>query len=109
VRPRRCVGSVRSLITAALLVALSCAPTLAQAAATPSYPSYYGAAGEVSGKKLAQPAQLDVSPGSPQDYAAREAAAPQLAAFSGGGGGIYIGTGALVVALLVVVVVLLVR
>jgi len=48
-------------------------------------------------------------PGSPQDYAAREAAAPQLAGFSGGGGGIYIGTGALVVALLVVVVILLVR
>jgi hypothetical protein len=44
-----------------------------------------------------------------QDYAAREAAAPQLAGFAGGSGGIYIGTGALVVALLVVVIVLVVH
>jgi len=43
------------------------------------------------------------------DYAAREAAAPQLAGFAGGGGDVYIGTGALVVALLVVIVVLIVR
>jgi len=43
------------------------------------------------------------------DYAAREAAAPQLASFAGGSSGIYIGTGALVVVLLVVVIVLLVR
>jgi hypothetical protein len=89
-----------------LLVALSCAPTFAQASVTPSS---YGTAGEVPGKKFAQPEQLDFSPGSPQDYAAREAASPQLAGFAGGGGGIYIGTGALVVGLLVVIVILLVR
>jgi hypothetical protein len=93
-------------MTAVLLVALSCAPSLAQAAITPSS---YRAAGDIPGKQLAQPEQRDVSPGSPQDYAAREAAAPQLAAFSGGGGGLYIGTGVLVVALLVVLVIVLVR
>jgi hypothetical protein len=106
VTPGSFAGFMRRSVTAILLVALACAPTLAQAAVTPSY---HGAAGEVPGEKLAQPERLDVSPGSPQDYAAREAAAPQLAGFSGGGGGIYIGTGALVVALLVVVVILLVR
>jgi len=97
---------MRGLTTAILVVALTCAPTLAQAGVTPTS---HGAAGEVSSKRLAQPEQLDVSPGSPQDYAAREAAAPQLAGFAGGGGGIYIGTGALVVGLLVVIVILLVR
>jgi hypothetical protein len=100
---------MRRFITVILVVALSCAPTLARASVTPTS---HRAAGTVPGKTLAQPEQLDVSsptPGSPQDYAERERAAPQLAGFSGGGGGIYIGTGALVVALLVVVVILLVR
>jgi hypothetical protein len=36
-----------------------------------------------------------VSPDSARDYAAREAAAPQLAEFASGSGGIYIGTGVL--------------
>ena len=50
-----------------------------------------------------------VSPDSARDYAAREAAAPQLAEFAGGSGGIYIGTGVLVVALVVVVIILVLR
>jgi len=106
VKPRLFVGSMRRSITLLLLVALSWSPSLAQAAVTPSF---HREASTVPGKRLAQPERLDVSPGSAQDYAARERAAPQLAGFSGGGGGIYIGTGALVVALLVVVVILLVR
>jgi hypothetical protein len=36
-----------------------------------------------------------VSPDSARDYAAREAAAPQLAEFASSSGGIYIGTGVL--------------
>jgi hypothetical protein len=105
-RPRLCADFMRRLMTVVLLVALPCAPALAQAAVTPSS---HRVSGETPGTKLAQPEQLDVSPGSPQEYATREAAAPQLAAFSGGGGGIYIGTGVLVVALLVVLVIVLVR
>jgi hypothetical protein len=50
-----------------------------------------------------------VSPDSARDYAAREAAAPQLAEFASGSGGIYIGTGVLVVALVVVVIILVLR
>jgi hypothetical protein len=52
---------------------------------------------------------VDNSASATSSYATREAAAPQLAEFTGGSGGIYIGTGALVVALIVVVVVLIVR
>lgn len=105
--------SVRKLITAVLLASLTCAPALARADVTRSG---HEATSEV-GKRIAQPQEADVSsglvspisPGSPMDYAAREAAAPQLASFAGGSSGIYIGTGALVVVLLVVVIVLLVR
>jgi hypothetical protein len=106
VKPGLPASAMKRLLTATLLGVLACTPSLALAGLTPSSRC---AAGELLGKNVAQPRQLDVSPGSPQDYARREAASPQLAGFSGGGGGIYIGTGALVVALLVVVVILLVR
>jgi hypothetical protein len=39
------------------------------------------------------------------NYAAREAATPQLADFEGGGGGIWLGTGALVVIAIVLIIV----
>jgi hypothetical protein len=94
------------IITGVLLVAWACVPALAQAD-VPS-PSQVEVV-ESPGGSLANPAQPDDSPGSSLDYAAREAAAPQLAGFAGGGGGVYIGTGALAVALLVVLIILVVR
>ena len=89
-----------------LLVAFSCVPSLAQAEVARAP---HAAVGAVPGVGLAEPAPLDISPGSTRDYAAREAAAPQLAEFAGGSSGIYIGTGALVVALVVVIVILVLR
>ena len=89
-----------------LLVALSCVPSLAQAEGVLSPQASAGAA---LGKGVTQAVPLDISPGSPSDYAAREATAPQLGEFAGGGGGVYIGTGALVVGLIVLIVILLVR
>jgi len=97
---------MKRFVTGVLLVALSCVPSLAQADVI--RPPRVAVGGSPD-HALASPARLDVSPGSTLDYAAREAAAPQLASFAGGGGGIYIGTGALVVALLVVIIVLVVR
>jgi hypothetical protein len=97
---------MKKFITGVLLVALSCVPSLAQADVSHDPQAEEGRAPHNS---LAQPTPIEVSPGSAPDYAAREAAAPQLAEFAGGGGGIYIGTGALVVALLVVIVVLVVH
>jgi hypothetical protein len=99
-------ASFRKFMTGALLVALACAPSLAQAEVT--RPSQ-AVEGMVPHNSSAQPAPMDTSPGSTTDYAAREAAAPELAEFAGGAGGIYIGTGALVVALLVVIVILVVH
>jgi hypothetical protein len=97
---------MKKLMTGVLLVALSCIPSLAQADVKRDPQA---AAGEVVGNSLAQPALPDTSRGSAPDYAAREAAAPQLAEFAGGGGGIYIGTGALVVGLIVLIVILVVH
>jgi len=65
--------------------------------------------GEIPDHSLTKSALLMSPQAAWADYAAREAAAPQLAGFAGGGGDVYIGTGALVVALLVVIVVLIVR
>ncbi len=96
---------MKGFITGVLLVALSCVPSLAQAEVTRAPRA---SASEVQGNSLAQPAPIDSAPGSALDYAARQAAAPQLGGFAGGSGGIYIGTGALVVAL-VVLIVLVVR
>jgi len=98
---------MKRFITGVLLVALSCLPSLAQAAVT--RPAPVASAGETPVTSPVEAAQPDVSPGSALDYAAREAAAPQLRAFAGGGGGLYIGSGALVLTLLVVIIVLLVR
>ena len=87
-------------------MALSCVPALASAEIT--RPAQVAASVEPN-NSLARPESRDVAPGGTQDYAARQAAAPQLAGFADGSGGIYIGTGALVVALLVVVIVLVVH
>ena len=92
---------MKRFITGVLLVALSCAPSLAQAEVTRTPQA---GASEVQGNSLAQGAPIDDAPGSALDYAAREAAAPRLGGFEGGSGGIYIGTGALVVALVVLLI-----
>ena len=97
---------MKKFMTGVLLVALACVPSLAQAEVKPGSEA---AAGEVAGNRLAQPALPDISRGSAPDYAAREAAVPELAEFAGGGGGIYIGTGALVVGLIVLIVILVVH
>jgi len=97
---------MKKLMTGVLFVVLSCMPSLAQADVNRDSRA---AAGVVVGNGLAQPALPDLSRGSAPDYAAREAAAPQLAEFAGGGGGIYIGTGALVVGLIVLIVILVVH
>ena len=93
---------MKRFITGVVLVALSCVPAFARAEVTRSQ----AVAREVPSNRLAQAPSRDMAPGSTQDYATRQAAAPQLAGFAGGSGGVYIGTGALVVALLVVVIIL---
>ena len=96
---------MKKLTIAALLVALACAPSVVRAE-TPGGRSQ--SMGDVEARQPAGPAPADSSRSEAADYAAREAAAPALAAFAGGGGGIYIGSGALVIVLLVVIILLLV-
>jgi hypothetical protein len=93
---------MRRFITGVVLLVLACVPTLARAEVTRPQ----AVASNVPSYGLAKSESRDVAPGSTQDYATRQAAAPQLAGFAGGSGGVYIGTGALVVALLVVVIIL---
>jgi hypothetical protein len=97
---------MKKFITGVLLVALCFAPSIAQAG-IPRAP--LAAVAETPGGQLVASAPVADSPGSTRDYAAREAAAPQLGQFEGGGGGIYIGTGVLVVALVVVLIIVLIR
>jgi hypothetical protein len=94
---------VRKLVAGALLLALSGAPALVQAETKRQPPM-----GEVQGRSPAQPGPVSHSPNEARDYAAREAAAPELAEFIGGGSGIYIGGSTLVIVLLVVLIVILI-
>jgi hypothetical protein len=97
---------MKNFITGLLLVALCCAPSIAQAG-IPREP--WAAAAEAPGGQLVASAPIADSPSDTSDYAARETAATQLGQFEGGGGGIYIGTGVLVVALVVVLIIVLLR
>ena len=59
------------------------------------------------GGRLAESAPVDGSASGAREYAAREAANPQLGQFEGGGHWIYVGGGSVVVILLVVLLVVL--
>ena len=94
------------LFLSALLAAILCVPSSARAGVAPAPRVAVATAPHV---QLTRPAPVEVSTDVTHDYAAREAAAPQLARFAGGDGGVYVGTGVLVVALIVVVVILVLR
>ena len=97
---------MRTLVVGALLLALAAAPAIARAD-VPATP--LAAVGEAHGRRLAGSAPVADTPGEARDYAAREAAAPELGEFAGGdGAGVYIGGSALVVVLFAVIIVLLI-
>ncbi|HJX62431.1 MAG TPA: hypothetical protein VJ860_00595 [Polyangia bacterium] len=93
---------MKKLITCVLMAALLCVPSIARAA-IPAQPT--AAVAEGPGARPRASAPVDDSVSSTPNYAAREAATPQLADFEGGRGGIWIGTGALVVIAIVLIVV----
>jgi hypothetical protein len=94
---------MKKVITAALLLALSYAPSIARAEMTGARPAAVG--GSSSGR-TAEAAPVNIAVGG-ADYAAREAASPALAAFQGGHTGIYIGGGAVTVLLLVLIILII--
>ena len=75
-------GSTKTLVAGALLVALSGAPSIAAAETNRESPT---AAGEARSRQTARPAPVNAAPNVASDYAAREAAAPELRNFAGGG------------------------
>jgi hypothetical protein len=95
---------MKNLIIGALLLALSCVPSIARATVIVRPPP---AASASPGGRPTEPAPRTVLPDDARDYAAREAANPQLGAFEGGGVAIYIGGSALTVALIVVLILII--
>jgi hypothetical protein len=95
---------MKNLITGALLLALSCVPSLARADMRGVSP--IAVSGSSSGRPFAPPA-VAILPDDARDYAAREAASPAAAAFEGAGAGIYIGGSALTVALVVLLILII--
>ena len=94
---------MKKVITGALLLALSYAPSIAQAEMTVAPAAAVGVA---SRGRTAEPAPIKLAAGE-TDYAAREAANPALGAFKGGDSGLYIGGGAVTVLLLVIIILLI--
>ena len=96
---------MKALVASALLVALSGVPAIVEA--TPSRGPATAVAAAPN-RQPAQPAPVGAPSGDVSDYAAREAAAPELGKFIGGGNGIYIGGSTVVVVLLIVLIVILI-
>jgi hypothetical protein len=94
----------KALLAVAALAAVVGAPALAWAGA-PSAP--IAAVQDERGGRLVVSTPAGDASRQATDYAAREAAAPQLGAFQGGDVGIYIGGSALGVVLVVVLIVLI--
>ena len=95
---------MKKLIASALLVVLSGVTSIARAELAPAPRPVVA---EAPARPAAQPTAPAPSSEASQ-YAAREAAAPQLGEFQGGDTAIYIGSGAVTVLLIVLLVVLLV-
>ena len=95
---------MKNLIIGALLLALSCIPSIARATVIVRSPP---AANASPSGRPTEPAPRTVLPEDAPDYAAREAANPQLGVFEGGGVAIYIGGSALTVVLIVVLIVII--
>ena len=99
--------TAKRVMAGALLAALAGAPCMARAAGADARVAGPAAVAELAGESPATGAPDRAAPGEVADYAAREAANPELGKFAGGRGGIYIGGGTVVVVLLVVLIVIL--
>jgi len=97
---------MKNILLSAMLATILLVPSHAQAGGTLPPRATIAAAPQV---QLSKPVSVEISTDIMRDYAAREAAAPQLAKFAGGDGGVYVGTGVLAVALIIVVAILILR
>ena len=98
---------MRWLTAAALLVALASAPSVAQAATVDVAPGTLMAVAGSPARPRASSTPLGAAPGDTADYAAREAAAPELGKFQGGSVVIFLGGGAVLVVVIIILIVVL--
>jgi hypothetical protein len=96
---------LKRLMTAALLLAFAGAPSLARAGTIDTAPAAPPPVGERSGAPPLRSMPAAAASDESADYAAREAAAPELGKFQGGSVVVITG-GTLVIVLLIVLIVL---
>jgi hypothetical protein len=89
------------------LLAFAGAPSLARAGTINTTPVTPAAVAEGAGQSVS-PTAANAAPGETADYAAREAAAPELGKFQGGSVVVFIGGGTLLIVVIIVLIVLMV-
>jgi hypothetical protein len=94
-------------MAAALLVTLASAPSVSQAATINAAPGTLMAVAGSPDRPRVGSTPVGAAPGDMADYAAREAAAPELGKFQGGSVVIFLGGGAALVVVIIVLIVLL--
>ena len=98
---------MKRLMAAVLLLAFASAPSLARAGTINSAPLAPAAAAETAAEPPTGSTPASTVPGESSDYAAREAAAPELGKFRGGSVVVFIGGGTLLIVLIIVLIVLI--
>jgi hypothetical protein len=99
---------MKRLVAAALLVVFAIAPSLSRAGTINSAPPSPAAVAEAPSESPFSSRPASAAPGGTGDYAAREAAAPQLGDFKGGSVVVFVGGGTLLVVIIIILIVLLV-
>ncbi len=97
---------MKRLMTGVLLLAFAGAPSLARAGTINTAPTAPAAVAETRGEPPIGSTPATAAPGETADYAAREAAAPELGKFRGGSV-VVIGGGTLLIVLIVLIILVL--
>jgi hypothetical protein len=90
-----------------LLLAFASAPSLARAGTIDASPVAPAAVAEAPGETPVSARPASATGGETADYAAREAAAPQLGKFQGGSVVVFVGGGTLLIVLIILIILVL--
>ena len=97
---------MKRLMAAVLLLAFASAPSLARAGTINTAPAAPAVVVETSGEPPVSSTPASAPKGDAANYAAREAAAPELGKFQGGSVVVFIGGGTVMIVLIIVLIVL---
>jgi len=97
---------MKRLMTAVLLAAFASVPSLARAGTINAAPTAPVGVAEAPGEPPVGAAPSNAAAGETADYAAREAAAPELGKFQGGSVTVFIIGGTLLIVLVIVLIIL---